>query len=56
MIKMMREWGFPAGLGTLWVIALVYTLHQVSGLPHAMPRHAPAAAPAAKVSDTVTRS
>lgn len=33
MLKMMREWGFPAGLGTLWVVALVYTLHAVSGLP-----------------------
>jgi len=34
MRKLLREWGFPAGLGTLWVAALVYTLHAVSGLPH----------------------
>jgi hypothetical protein len=38
MLKLMREWGFPAGLGTLWVIALVYTLHSVSRLPHQQPR------------------
>ena len=33
MIKLVREWGFPAGLGTLWVITLIYTLNSVSGLP-----------------------
>ena len=43
MRKLIREWGFPAGLGTLWVIALVYTLHSVSGLPHPQQREAPAA-------------
>lgn len=44
MKNLIREWGFPAGLGTLWVLALVYTLHAVSGLPHgAAPREAPVA-------------
>jgi len=38
MRKLIREWGFPAGLGTLWVLALVYTLHAVSGLPHGTAR------------------
>ena len=43
MLKLMREWGFPAGLGTLWVVAMVYTLHAVAGLPHP-PRPPPPAA------------
>ncbi len=34
MMKMMREWGFPAALGTLWGMAVIYTLHAVSLLPH----------------------
>ncbi|MCA1825683.1 MAG: hypothetical protein ABR567_04365 [Myxococcales bacterium] len=38
MRNLIREWGFPAGLGTLWVLALVYTLHAVSGLPQGQPR------------------
>ena len=42
MGKLIREWGFPAGLGTLWVLALVYTLHSVSGLPFGGKREAPA--------------
>ena len=33
MLKVMREWGFPAVLGTLWGITLVYTLNAVSLLP-----------------------
>jgi hypothetical protein len=34
MLKILREWGFPAGLGALWAIAAIYTLHSLSGLPH----------------------
>ena len=41
MLKLMREWGFPAGLGTLWVITMIYTLHSVSGLPMGQKRAAP---------------
>ena len=44
MRRLMREWAFPASLGTLWVAALVYTLHAVGGLPHAKSQpEAPAA-------------
>jgi len=55
MLKLMRECGFPAGLGTLWVIAVVYTLNSVSALPFGGRRHAPAAAPA-KISEPMHRS
>ena len=56
MLKLMREWGFPAVLGTLWGMALVYTLHSVSGLPFGTRREArPATAPAA-VSEPMHRS
>jgi hypothetical protein len=52
MRKLMREWGFPAGLGLLWVIAVVYTLNSVSGLPlghkHPSKAVAPIADPAAR--------
>jgi hypothetical protein len=55
MMKLMREWGFPAGLGTLWVIAVIYTLHAVSGLPHSVRTRTPAS-PKANVSDSSSRS
>ena len=54
MRKLMRDWGFPAGLGTLWVLAVVYTLHSVSGLPMGA-RHQPRRAPPA-MNDPVHRS
>ena len=54
MLKLMREWGFPAGLGTLWVIAVIYTLNSVSALPFGGRRHAPAAP--AKISEPMHRS
>ena len=54
MMKLMREWGFPAGLGTLWVIAVIYTLNSVSALPFGGRRHAPAVP--AKISEPMHRS
>jgi hypothetical protein len=32
MLKLMREWGFPVGLLTLWGIAAVYTVHALIGM------------------------
>jgi hypothetical protein len=33
MLKnLMREWGFPVGLLTLWVVAAAYTLHSLVGM------------------------
>jgi len=54
MLKLLREWGFPAGLGTLWVIALVYTLNSISGLPLGQRR--PGSAAPAQMVDPLHRS
>jgi hypothetical protein len=54
MLKLLREWGFPAGLGTLWVIALIYTLNSVSTLPMGQRRSGKGAP--AKVADPFHRS
>ena len=31
--RVMREWGFPVGLLTLWGIAAAYTVHALIGMP-----------------------
>ena len=56
MLRLMREWGFPAGLGTLWVIALVYTMHSISGLPLGQRRPGGAAPAKVQMVDPVHRS
>ncbi len=32
MRKLLREWGFPVGLLTLWAVAAAYTLHALVGM------------------------
>jgi hypothetical protein len=32
MKKLLRNWGFPAGLLTLWALAAAYTLHALVGV------------------------
>ena len=56
MRKLMRDWGFPAGLGLLWVIAVVYTLNSVSGLPMGRRHSGKAAETPAPIADPATRS
>jgi hypothetical protein len=56
MLKLLREWGFPVGLGTLWVIALVYTMNSISGLPLGKQRPGSAAPAPAQLVDPLNRS
>jgi hypothetical protein len=30
MMKRLREWGFPIGLLTLWILVAAYTLHALT--------------------------
>ena len=38
MMKLLRAWGFPVGLLTLWAIAAAYTLQALIGMQSAQVR------------------
>jgi hypothetical protein len=43
-ITLLREWGFPIGLLTLWILVAAYTVHDLAGTRSALQSAAPQSA------------